>query len=74
MITITPNSQLYLHHYNYNCITTIIIVTSNKIHFKEINSYVGMAIVKKEQGQDEYFNQQSIHLTLPAYISATDYR
>ena len=28
-------------------------------------------MVKKEQGQDDYFNQQSI-LTLPAYISATD--
>ena len=29
-----------------------------------MNSYVGMTIVKKEQGQDEYFNQQSILLTL----------
>ena len=34
-----------------------------------MNSYVGMTIVKKEQGQDEYFNQQSILLTLLlAYI------
>ena len=38
--------------------------TSNKKNFKEMNSYVGMTIVKKEQGQDEYFNQQSILLTL----------
>ena len=36
-----------------------------------MNSYVGMTMVKKEQGQDNYFNQQSIVLTLPAYISAT---
>ena len=34
-----------------------------------MNSYVGMIMVKKEQGQDDYFNQQSILLTLPAYIS-----
>ena len=35
------------------------------------NIYVGMTMVKKEQGQDDYFNQQSIHalLTLPAYVS-----
>ena len=26
-------------------------------------------MVKKDQGQDDYFNQQSILLTLPAYIS-----
>ena len=32
-----------------------------------MNSYVGMIMVKKEQGQDDYFNQQSILLTLPAY-------
>ena len=25
-------------------------------------------MVKKEQGQDDYFDQQSILLTLPAYI------
>ena len=33
-------------------------------------------MVKKEQGQDYYFqvNQQSILLTLPAYISVTDYQ
>ena len=34
-----------------------------------MNSYVGMTMVKKEQGQDDYFNQQIILLTLPAYIS-----
>ena len=34
-----------------------------------MNRYVGMIMVKKEQGQDDYFNQQSILLTLPAYIS-----
>ena len=28
-----------------------------------MNSYVGMIKVKKEQGQDDYFNQQSILLT-----------
>ena len=32
-----------------------------------------MTMVKKEQEQDDYFNQQSIVLTLPAYISATDH-
>ena len=31
-------------------------------------------MVKKEQGQDAYFNQQSILLTLPANIRATDYQ
>ena len=44
-------------------------LTSNKKHFNEMNSYVGMTMVKKEQGQDDYFNQQSILLKLPAYIS-----
>ena len=34
-----------------------------------MNSYVGMTMVKKEQGQDDYFSQQSILLTLPANIS-----
>ena len=43
----------------------IIITTSNKLeHFKEINSYLGMTMVKKEQGQDDYFSQQSIILKL----------
>ena len=28
-----------------------------------MNSYVGMTMVKREQGQDDYFNQQSILLT-----------
>ena len=28
-----------------------------------------MTVVKKEQRQDDYFNQQSILLTLPANIS-----
>ena len=39
-----------------------------------MNSYVGMIIVEKERGQDDYFNQQSILFTLPAYISAIDYQ
>ena len=34
-----------------------------------MNGYVGMTMVKKEQGQDDSFNQQGI-LDLPAYISA----
>ena len=29
-----------------------------------MNSYLGMTIVKKEQGQDDYFSQQSILLTI----------
>ena len=33
---------------------------SNKKHFSEMNSYVGMTMVKKEQGQDDFF--QSIIL------------
>ena len=32
-----------------------------------MNSNVGMTMVKKEQEQDDYVNQQSILLTLPAY-------
>ena len=43
--------------------------TSNKKHFNEMNSYVGTTMIKKEQGQGDYFNQQSILLTLPTYIS-----
>ena len=39
-----------------------------------MNSYVGMTLVKKEQGQDDCFSQQSILLTLQTYISATDQR
>ena len=35
-----------------------------------MNSYLGMTMAKKEQGQDDYFRQQSrILLTLPTYIS-----
>ena len=34
-------------------------------HFKEMNSYLGMTMVKKEQGQDDFFSQPSILLTLP---------
>ena len=34
-----------------------------------MNSYVGMTTVKKQQGQDDYLNQRSVLLTLPAYIS-----
>ena len=42
-----------------------------------MNSYVGMTMVKKQQGQDNYFDQQSIHVLLTlsaACISATDYQ
>ena len=35
-----------------------------------MNSYVEMTMVEKEQVRDDYFNQQSILFTLPAYISA----
>ena len=38
-----------------------------KKHFKEMHEHVGMTMVKKGQRQD-YFSQQSILLTLPAYI------
>ena len=34
-----------------------------------MNNYVGMTKVKKKQGQDDYFNQKSIFLTLPANTS-----
>ena len=34
-----------------------------------MNSYVGMTMVKKEPGQEDYLNQQTIFLTLAAYIS-----
>ena len=34
-----------------------------------MNSYVGMTIVKKDQGQDDYFNQQSTILSLPTNTS-----
>ena len=37
-----------------------------------MNGYVG--IVKKERGQDDYFNQQRILFTLPVYISSTDHQ
>ena len=37
-----------------------------------MNSYVGMTMVKKKkQGQDDYFNQQSILLTSPANYQVT---
>ena len=41
-----------------------------------MNSYVGMTMVKKEHGQDDHFNQQSVLLTLlantsPLIISST---
>ena len=39
-----------------------------------MNGYVEMSIVLKGQGQDDYLNQQSVLLTLPAYISATHYQ
>ena len=35
-----------------------------------MNSCVGMTVVQKEQEQDDYFSQQSILLTLPAYMSS----
>ena len=47
------NLESHLHNY----IATIIIY---KKHFKGINSYVGMTMVLKKQGQDDNFNQQSI--------------
>ena len=34
-----------------------------------MSSYEEMTMVKKEQGQNDYFSQQSILLTLPANIS-----
>ena len=34
-----------------------------------MNSYVGMTMVLKKQGQDDYFNQQSILLILPGNLS-----
>ena len=37
-----------------------------------MNSYVGMTMVKKEQGQDDYFSQQSIFLTLSANKKSSD--
>ena len=33
-----------------------------------MNSYLGMTIVKKDQGQDDYFSQPSILLTLPSRV------
>ena len=34
-----------------------------------MNSYVGMTVVTKDQGQDDYFNQQSMLFSLPANTS-----
>ena len=42
---------------------------SNKQHFNEMNSYVGMTMVYREEGQDDYFSQRSILLTLPVNIN-----
>ena len=53
----------------YTIYIYIYIYTSNKKHFKELNSYEGMTMVEKEQGQDDYLNQQSVLVTLPTYIS-----
>ena len=36
-----------------------------------MNSYVGMTVVKKEQGQDDYFSQESILLTITSLLSST---
>ena len=55
-------------HVCYKCPSKVKYCTLQK-HFKEMNSYVGMMIsLKKEQGQDDYFNQQSILLTLPTDV------
>ena len=37
-----------------------------------MNSYLGVTIVKKEQGQDNYFSQQSIHLTITSLHKSSD--
>ena len=34
-----------------------------------MNSYVGMTMVKKEQGQDDYLVNKTYFSQLPAYIS-----
>ena len=39
-----------------------------------MSSYVGMTIVKKEQGQDDYFNQQSILLTFTSLHKCYSFR
>ena len=43
---------------------SLFIVQQVQKHFKEMNSYLGMTMVKKEQGQDDYFSQPSILLTI----------
>ena len=37
-----------------------------------MNSYLGMTIVLKEQGQDDYFSQQSILLTITSIHKSSD--
>ena len=37
-----------------------------------MNRYVGMTMAKKEQGQDDYFNQQSILLIITSQHKSTD--
>ena len=37
-----------------------------------MNSYVGITMVLKEQGQDDYFSQQSIHVLLTSPDKSSD--
>ena len=37
-----------------------------------MNRYLGMTMVKKEQGQDNYFSQQSILLTITSLNKSPD--
>ena len=37
-----------------------------------MNSYIGMTMVKKEQGQDDYFSPQSILLTITSLHKSSD--
>ena len=77
--TIPSTVQHHCFAWRYLGISFIVISTVNKlfsikqvIKNNEMNSYmyVGMTMVKKEQGQkDDYSSQQSIILTLPASIS-----
>ena len=39
-----------------------------------MNSYVGMTMIKKEQGQDDYFNQQSIIFTFTSLIKCYSFK
>ena len=37
-----------------------------------MNGYLGMTMVKKELGQDDYFSQQSIPLTMTSLHKSSD--